>query len=190
MNFGIVRIISNGLSIFSLRSRPVQIQEELRICQDHASLRRSWIKCQSTLCSAPANVAVLACGSREPAMSLSHSDVSRHKFRIGIDGLLKVFCGSSFLFIPRAGPLLVQVIIPLEVCVQNAWVYRLGLRRSGQVGSQPHANLTRYFLGNVAFQRENVAYLALIAISPNVLVCGTLDELRRDSHTITGSLHR
>jgi hypothetical protein len=52
-------------------------------------------------------------------VSLGQSHVGGREVGIGIDGLLKILGGSSFLFVTEASALSVQVKIALEVCIQS-----------------------------------------------------------------------
>src|SRR5579859_2176176 len=120
-------------------------------------------------------------------MGLSHSDVRRREVGIRIDGLLKVLGGCSLLFITRASPLQVYVVIALEVGVQNLrfdW-----LRLSRWVRSQLSADLARDFFSDLPFERENIPHISFVSIGPEMLVRCSLDELCGDAHAIAGSLH-
>lgn len=122
-------------------------------------------------------------GSRE-------SNVCGRKIWFCVNRLLKVLCGFFLLFISSALTEALQVIIALEECFQYPFVDVIGVRGFCWVsGCYSFQNMTRDVFSDVAFQCKGVVNISLIGVCLKMSVGGTMNELCRDTHPITGSLH-
>ena len=54
---------------------------------------------------------------------------------------------------------------------------------------QPGFDRGNHFLGNLVLQRENIAEFAIIAIGPDVIACGSIDQLRSDPYAVAVLAH-
>src|ERR1700676_783462 len=82
------------------------------------------------------------------------------------------------------------MVIALQVGIQTPGIHRPRLREWDLArGCEPGPNLTRDVLGYISFEREHVAHISFVVVSPEVFVRWPVDELRGDTHAIARALH-
>src|SRR5579863_6220511 len=176
---------------FSLGPGPVPIVKGLNRCQRNVSFREPFVELNSFDRSGPGlweSVVYrkMTVGSKHD-IRVGNPGVSRSVTGIQRDRLLEVFKSLLLAFLRSLAP----VIPPLQIGLISLGIHSPTARQSSQLLRR---QLDLYFigdgLGNVVLQGEDVPQVALVALSPYVSVSGREDELRRDFHTIPGTLHR
>ena len=117
---------------------------------------------------------------------MSHSRICESVARVLFDGLLEVFDALAEALECR----LSGVIAAHEIELVGLRVNGAGACQTGSLLRRDlDPNLGRDRLCHVAFERQNVAQVALVALRPQVPVARRMDQLRGDPHPVSHPLH-